>query len=124
MRKYFKIGNVIREKLLASPEIKTMVADRVFPVVVPRVTEGDFIVYFREKYARSHNNMGTLDECQVLLVVGSTGYARSLDLAELVDDTLEGIMVDEKIRQCRLVDSTEESDADVYFQVLLYEIKF
>lgn len=100
-----------------------MVSDRIFPLFASKDTSGDFIIYSRYKYTRIRNNMGYLEECQILIVVGSDNYDRSQLLAEYISNSLEGNKVDGVIYQSSLLDSTEDYESDLYLQILLFEIK-
>lgn len=46
----FKITTEVRTILLDEPEIVSLVDDRIFPVIAPENTEGDFITYQRDGY--------------------------------------------------------------------------
>ena len=50
-QKWF-IGNVVRSILVADEEVSEQVGNKVFPLVAPENTVGDFIVYSRQKYAK------------------------------------------------------------------------
>lgn len=121
MSKKFKVGTTARARLMQDQNIIRIIDDRIFPVVVPKGSSGDFIVYLRDSYSRKRNGMGHTEECGLYIVCCSKDYDSSVELAELVDDILEGFSAP-GIRGMELDDSSEEFESDIYMQILLYNI--
>ena len=119
----FKITTKIRTALLAKSEISDMVGERVFPVVAPKDTIGDFIIYQRDEYSKDYTKMGISGQsCRVYVTAISDDYDRSQDLAYQINESLEGVHPDLNM-EVKLVDSTEDFEDNKYIQVLLFDIK-
>lgn len=119
----FKITTRIRSLLIADNGINALVKDQVFPVVAPKNTKGDFIIYQRDRYSKEYTKMGIYgEECQVYISAISESYERSQELAYLINEVLEGMHIDLNI-EVKLIDSTEDFEDGKYMQVLLFDIK-
>ena len=122
----FRIGTVIRKILIDNEDVKQLVGDKIFPLVAPQSTEGDLIVYYRDEYSKDYTKMGVYnDNCKVYVTIVSDSYDRSQEIAEAVNNALEGTFfqnTDNQI-QVRLSDSTEDYADNKYIQVLLIEIQ-
>lgn len=122
----FRIGTVIRKILIDNEDVKQLVGDKIFPLVAPQSTEGDLIVYYRDEYSKDYTKMGVYnDNCKVYVTIVSDSYYRSQEIAEAVNNALEGTFfqnTDNQI-QVRLSDSTEDYADNKYIQVLLFEIQ-
>jgi hypothetical protein len=119
----FKITTKVRDALLACPEITALTGGHIFPVVAPEDSEGDFIVYQRDKYSKKYTKMGIYEqECRVNVAAVSEDYDRSQHLAYLINEALEGIHHDLGM-EVYLDDSTEDYVDNKYIQVLSFNIK-
>jgi len=119
----FKITTPVREILLNDERITALIGDKIFPVVAPNETEGDFIVYRRDRYVKSYTQMGISGQlCEVYVNVISDDYDRSQDLAYLVNEALEGTFSNPDMK-ITLIDSTEDFEDEKYIQVLLFKIE-
>lgn len=119
----FKITTKVRTALLAKTEISEMVGTQVFPVVAPKDTKGDFIIYQRDQYSKEYTKMGIYEEtCRVYISAISETYRRSQELAYQINESLEGIHMDLNM-DVKLIDSTEDFEDGKYIQVLLFDIK-
>ena len=122
----FRIGSTIRKLLIENEVVKELVGEKIFPLVAPQETKGDLIVYYRDEYSKDYTKMGVYnDNCKVYIVIVSEDYDRSQEIAEAVNEALEGTFfqnTDNQI-QIRLSDSTEDYADNKYIQVLLFEIK-
>lgn len=119
----FKITTKVRIALLARTEISEMVGNQVFPIVAPKNTKGDFIIYQRDEYSKDYTKMGISEQrCRVFVNAISEDYKRSQELAYQINESLEGFHTDLKM-DVKLVDSTEDFLDNKYIQVLLFEIK-
>lgn len=121
------VGNDIREILLASPELREAVGEDIYPVIAPEGTDGEFILYQRDKYKKSYTKMGLYEEeCHVALTIVADNYDRAVYIAYLVDSALQGTHTNDDTGcriTCELSDSTEGFDDNKYFESLVYSIK-
>jgi len=119
----FKITAEIRSLLLQNEEIKGFVGERVFPIMAPEDTVGDFIVYQRDELKQEYTKMGVATQVSVLyLTAVSESYVRSNSLASLIYDTLSGDFKGPDMR-IQLEDSTEDFIDKKFIQVLQFSIK-
>lgn len=119
----FKITTEIRSILLASGEITAVIGEKVFPIIAPENTAGDFIVYQRDGFKQEYTQMGIASQSPLVNVTAvSDNYDRSQDLASLIYDTLSGDFRDPDIT-IRLEDSTEDFIDNKYIQILQFSIK-
>lgn len=120
------IGNDIREVLLANTAITEAVGTNIYPLIAPENTEGDFILYQRDKYRKSYTKMGVYeDSCNIILTVVSDSYDNALYLASEIDNSLTGRHTKdtgERISM-NLIDSSESFEDNKYLETLLFEIK-
>lgn len=118
----FKITSLVRTVLLSTPEIVALIDNRVYPIVAPDGTAGDFIVYQRNEYSKDRAKMGVYSEkCRVFVIAVSADYEVSQELAYLIDEHLEGLHTDYDM-DMKLLDSTEDYEDGKYIQALLFEI--
>lgn len=120
------IGNDIRAILLNDENIVEQVQTNIFPLIAPLTTEGDFIVYMREKYKKSAVKQGIyMDECEVAVIGISDNYDNAVALAAKIDNCLSGqhILGNGAQIQITLADSTETFDDDKYIETLVFTIK-
>lgn len=119
----FKITAEIRSILLQNEEIKSIVGEKVFPIMAPEDTDGDFIVYQRDELKQEYTKMGVASQVSVLyLTAVSESYVRSNSLASLIYDTLSGDFRDPDMH-IQLEDSTEDFIDKKFIQVLQFSIK-
>ena len=124
-QKWF-VGNDIRAILLADESVFEQVGNHIYPLVAAENTDGDFIVYSRQKYSKKTVQMGVYqDECEVAVVGVSDNYDNAIALASKIDNALtgkhtlaSGIQV-----SILLADSTEVFDDNKYIETLLFTIK-
>lgn len=124
-QKWF-IGNDIRAILLKDDEVVNQVGTNIFPLIAPESTEGDFIIYMRNKYNKSAVKMGVYqDECEVAVVGISDNYDSAISLASKIDNALSGQhTLENGVRlQITLSDSTEVFEDDKYIETLVFNIK-
>ena len=119
----FKIATEIRAILLSSEDIKEAIGEKVFPIIAPENTVGDFIAYQRDSYKPDSTKFGIYQQVPIVNVVAiSENYDRSQHLASLIYDTLSGDFADPDIH-IELEDSTEDFIDNKYIQVLQFSIK-
>ena len=120
------IGNDVRTLLLDNEDLVAKVGSNIFPLVAPENTDGSFILYAREKYAKLLAKQGVYeDDCQVAITAVADNYDEAADLAELIDNTLTGkheTANGEKFSMV-LTDSSEAFEDNKFIETLLFEIK-
>lgn len=123
MNNMFKITTEVRAILLASDSIKDVVGEKIFPVIAPENTKGDFIVYQRDGYKQGSTKFGVYQQMPIVNVIAvSERYERSQEMASLIYDTLSGDFANPDIH-IELEDSTEDFIDNKYIQVLQFSIK-
>ncbi len=119
----FRITAEIQSLLLQNGEIKGIVGGRVFPIMAPEGTDGDFIVYQRDELKQDYTKMGVASQTAVIYVTAvSDSYVRSNNLASLIYDTLSGDFENPDMH-IQLEDSTEDFIDKKFIQVLQFSIK-
>ena len=119
----FRITDEVRQLLLGSQEITGMIARKVFPIMAPENTDGDFIVYQRDGYKQDSTKFGISSQTPIVFVSAvSDDYERSIDLASMIYDTLSGDFRDPDMH-IELEDSTEDFIDKKYIQVLQFSIR-
>jgi len=87
----FTVTRLLRQRLMANAELAAMIGERIFPIVAPIDTEGDFIVYRRDTYTKDRTQMGIYSQTVGVFVTAfSDDYDRSVDMIVLVNEILEG----------------------------------
>ena len=90
---------------------------KIFPLVANAGTEFPFCIYRRTNY-QPHNTKDTLDEiCDVEIVILSTKYNESVELAKNVAEALNGNS-DEAIEEINLMNASESFSSDTFIQTL------
>lgn len=117
-----KIGEKIFGILSNSEQVTDLVKTRIFPIVADATTSFPFIVYKREETTYQ----GTKDfknYCPtVSIVIASETYKESIEIAEIVLDTLVDYC-DDEIDFIRLVNSDERFDENTFIQQLTFKIE-
>lgn len=114
----FGITKEIRSILLNSGDITSIIGDKVFPLIAPENTNGDYIVYQRDGYKQDYTKMGVASQSPIVFVTAvSEDYDRSNQLAGIIYETLSGDFKDPDI-SISLEDSTEDFIDKKYIQVL------
>lgn len=121
----FKVTTEIRALLLASEDITATIDEKVYPIIAPENTDGDFIVYQRDGYKQEYTKMGVANQIPLVNVTAvSESYDRSQELASLIYDTISGDFrcSDMDIR-IQLEDSTEDFIDNKFIQILQFSIR-
>lgn len=119
----FKITTVLRTILMDSPGIAALVEKKIYPLVAPDGTSGDFIAYQRDGYKQEYTKMGVARQIPTVFVNAvSDDYDRSQEIASEIYECLEGVYRNPEMR-IRLEDSTEDYADGKYIQVLLFSIE-
>ena len=117
------ITTEVRGILLETEEITSLIGQKVFPVVAPMNTEGDFIIYQRDGYKQEYTKMGVARQIPTVFVNAvSDDYERSLQLASLIYEALEGSFSNPNMT-IHLEDYTEDYSDGKYFQVLQFSVE-
>lgn len=120
------IGNDVREILLKNTELTNAIGNNIYPLVAPEGTDGDFILYQRDKYRKLPSQVGVYqDECNLSITVIADDYDNAIFLASQIDNTLTGKHTKDTGERItiNLIDSTETFDENKYIETLLFEIK-
>lgn len=122
-----KITTTVRQILLDDDTTMSYVGEKIFPVVAPKDTIGDFILYQRDGYSKERTNMGIASQKPMVYInVWSEDYDRSQEIASHLNDLLDNDFIaddnpDQSI-SIRLIDSSEDYEDNKYIQILLFEI--
>lgn len=121
----FKVTTEIRALLLASEDITVAIGEKVYPIIAPENTEGDFIVYQRDGYKQDYTKMGVADQIPLVNVTAvSESYDRSQELASLIYDTISGdFRCPDMDIHIQLEDSTEDFIDNKFIQILQFSIR-
>lgn len=119
----FTITTEIRKILLDFEPIRVAIGTKVFPVIAPGGTEGDFITYFRDEYSLDYSKMGiTVQRCTVIVSAVSENYDRGQKMAKWIFEALQGDFQNPEMR-IRMIDSTEDFVDKKYLQILKFTIE-
>ena len=102
--------------------------------IVSRITDDTelpFVLYTRTNLTNTaHTGTKRCDTVNVAVQCFAESYEESVDLAESVADALDGIRGEWpegdpqiRVRDCMLVDASEDWGADAYVQQLVFELK-
>jgi hypothetical protein len=124
----FSVCTLIRERLLADEKIKELVGNKIFPIIAPESSEGNYIVYVRDEYSIDRTKTGiAFHNCIVFISCVSSSYDESQKIADAVFQALDGKYKinseQHNINAIEMIDSTEDYDGDVYIQTLSFSIK-
>lgn len=117
------ITTEVRALLLENKEITGKIGEKIFPIIAPDNTEGDFIIYQRDGYKQDYTKMGVARQIPIVYVDAvSDDYDRSQELASLIYEALEGTFSNLDMT-IHLEDSTEDYADGKYFQVLQFSVE-
>lgn len=127
MNKKWSIGNDIREMLLSNTAITQYIGTNIFPLIAPEGTEGEFILYSRDKYTKLLTKQGVYEDiCHLVITLIADNYDNAIFLASEIDSTLIGRHINQETGEkinINLVDSTESFQDNKYIETLIFEIK-
>lgn len=104
-----------------NPAVQSFVGNKIYPLIAPQGTQGDFIAVQRDGYRRDDTKMGVALQMSVFYVtVVSEDYDRSLYIADAVYDALEGTHPNMRIK---LEDYGEQYIDSKFFQVLKFNLE-
>lgn len=121
-KKFTMITGVVK-LLRDSSALAEMIGTKIFPIIAPEGTPGDFIAYQRDGMDIEWTKMGpSLQRSYFYINVVSDDYDRSLKIADIVYDALEGEWQNPDM-QIRLTDYVEDYVDKKYLQVLQFSIQ-
>ena len=104
----FKVSTELRNILLADSGIKAAIGSKIFPVVAPKNTTGDYILYQRDGFKQEYTKMGVARQIPIVFFnVICDDYDRSQELADLIYKSLEGEFSDPDM-VVKMDDSSED----------------
>lgn len=113
--------------LSGNQEIKKMVGNNIYPVVAPLNTKNPYIVFKRQISVQNDNKDSRYSIVSIELNVYSNNYQQSIQLAELVKNTLEDIYNKEvegfKIKYIVSTSIDEDYNEDYYSQTMYFDSK-
>lgn len=122
----WRLAEYIRERLLDSSDMRTLVGEHIYPVYAPE-NEGDFVILTRSSYKAKETKFSILEyTTSVIIEAYSDDYARSLDIAEAIDAQLTKIHEEEYGKggvTITIQDSGETLHEGKFVQILEYAIK-
>lgn len=114
-------------KLLQTDTIKAVVSNKVYPLIAPLNTSFPYIVFQRTSTPYSTKDNIYQDSLNVEIIAVTDNYDKSVELAEIIRDELEGkrnITIEEfKIASIKLIDSNESFSNDAYLQSLTFNFR-
>lgn len=119
----FDITNILRDILLEEESVQKLVERKIYPLVAPKDTNGDFVVYKRDKYSRDSTKMGVYQETSdVIYSVVSNNYNNSVAIADAIKEALHGKFPSHNF-EAYFEDSEEDFVDGKFIQLLLFQIK-
>lgn len=124
----FTVCTLLREMLLEDATIQELVGNKIYPIIAPENTQGNYIVYVRDEYSINRTKMNIYEQnCIVYISCVSDDYDVSQQMADAVFQALDNRYNIQNetmsIRSINMTDSTEDYDGDVYIQTLQFTIK-
>lgn len=121
-KKFLAIKDIF-SLLSNDPTVQSHVGNKIYPLVAPQGTSGDFIAVQRDGYRREDTKMAIALQASVFFTtVVSEDYDRSLVIADAVYDALEGDHSQYGLR-IRMEDYGEEYVDSKYLQVLKFNLE-
>ena len=113
--------------LSGNEEIKKVVGNNIYPVVAPLNTKNPYIVFKRQINTQNDNKDSRYSIVTIELNVYSNNYQESIQLAELVKNTLEDEYNKEvesfKIKYIVSTSIDEDYNEDYYAQTMYFDCK-
>ena len=123
------IGKLIYERLSSNPELKEYVNNKIFPLIAEQETTFPYIAFSKDSITPSYTKGGNYeDTVSVQIIVASTDYLESLNIANIVRKIFEYRLYscDElRITESRLSSVSEAYDdnANAFIQRLIFNFK-
>lgn len=121
--KKFTIITEVVKILRSSEDLAAMIGTKIFPIIAPEGTPGDFVSYQRDGMDLERSKMGpSLQRSYFYINVVSDDYDRSLKIADIIYDALDGEWQNPDM--CiRLTGYAEDYIDKKYLQVLQFSIQ-
>lgn len=120
-----QIGKLIRAALTTNLKLVELIGNKIFPIVSKEGTAYPFVVYRRAGITPSYVKDGRASEsASVEIIVASNNYTSSVEIADLVRDTIDGkgMTYDGMtVYQVQLISADEEFIEDTYIQSLTFQ---
>lgn len=114
-------------KLLSTDNIKSVVNNKVYPLIASLNTTFPYIVFQRTSTPYNSKDNIYQDNVNIEIIAVSDNYDKSVELAELIRNELEGkrnITVEGfRIASIKLIDSSESYSNDAYLQSLTFNFR-
>lgn len=114
-------------KLLSVDSIKSVVNNKVYPLIASLNTTFPYIVFQRTSTPFSNKDNVYQDSINIEIIAVSDNYDKSVELTELIRNELEGkrnITVEEfRIASIKLIDTSESYSNDAYLQSLTFNFR-
>ena len=121
--KKFKAIKHVFSLLSNSPTIQSFVGSKIYPLVAPLETKGDFIAIRREGYRREDTKMGVSVQRSIFSVVAvSRDWEVGLNIADAIYDVLEGDHAEYGLR-IRMDNYAEDYVDQKFIQVLQFYLE-
>lgn len=122
-----QVGKAIYSLLSSNQQLVSIVDGNIFPLIAEINTTFPFIVYKREAITPQYTkDYWTSDEVMINVMVASNDYVQSIEIADLVRQSLDhkqGEYSGIKIRDLRLIQADEDFIDDTYIQYLTFKIR-
>ena len=122
-----QVGKAIYTLLSSNQQLVSMVDGNIFPLIAEINTTFPFIVYRREAITPQYTkDYWTSDEVMINVMVASNDYVESIEIADLVRQSLDqkkGEYSGITIKDIRLTQADEDFIDDTYIQYLTFKIK-
>lgn len=113
--------------LTGNEEIKKIVGNNIYPVVAPINTKNPYIVFKRQITTQNDNKDSRYSIVSIELNIYSNNYQQSIQIAELVKNTLEDVYNKEvegfKIKYIVSTSIDEDYNEDYYSQTMYFDCK-
>lgn len=113
--------------LSGNEEIKKAVGNNIYPVVAPLNCKNPYIVFKRQITTQNDNKDSRYSIVSIEINVYSNNYQQSIQLAELVKNTLENVYNKEvegfKIKYIVSTSIDEDYNEDYYSQTMYFDCK-
>lgn len=114
-------------KLLSVDIIKSVVNNKVYPLIASLNTTFPYIVFQRTSTPYTNKDNVYQDNVNIEIIAVSDNYDKSVELAELIRNELEGkrniTIEDFRITSIKLVDTSESYSNDAYLQSLTFNFR-
>ena len=120
-----KIGKVIYQVLAANPDIVNAVGNKIYPLIAPENTSGNYIVYKRN-YTNEQTRDNYLGQAEIELIIITTDYNTGIDISSACIDSINSIKGDAGnyyIQNSNNTGGGESYTVDGYIQNLTFSIK-